>query len=108
MVVILTHPCAGKTYWAKRDKRVKSPSVRHYITGEYVFVGFGHTKYTKYDAALIIPDDVLNQYIDKRKRTQVGKYYSTHERVYGARQEVIEYAKKHGLKIYNSFEEIIK
>lgn len=107
-MIILTHPCAGKTYWAKRDKRIKDIPTNKRVHEGIVVVTLDHEMYDKYDAAVIIPDYILNGYIEKRQQTETGKVYNTHEKIYEHRGRVIRYARKQGLTVYSSIEEVLK
>lgn len=106
-MVILTHPCAGKTYWSRRDKRVKDPNTDQWVNGPFVFVCREHARYRRYDAALALDEKAIRRNLDKRLRTQQGKKYNTMELIMAERDKVLRTAKERGLKVYTDIRQII-
>ena len=106
-VIILTHPCAGKTYYAKRDDRVTDcPSRDGYVEGDYVFVCKGHKHYDKYDAVVALDAKTLKRNIKKRQK-QKNKTYKDFHIIINERNKVINFAKSNNLRIFDSIIECI-
>lgn len=104
--VILTHPCAGKTYTAKQNPNLGDLHTKGKSDKEVVMVTFGHDHYKEYDAAVALPDDKLKELFEYRRRQSNKKWTSLPAIMY-YRDEVIRYAEKKGIPVYNSLKEAI-
>ncbi len=108
-LIILSHPCAGKTYLAKKEKKLTDvPSGKGKKEGKIIAITKGHTKYKSYDVAMILNDKDFNRNIKSRMKNSKGKVFKEESQIRKARDETRKLAEKLGLPIYDSFEKIIK
>ncbi len=113
-MIILTHPCAGKTYFAKRVKGfLANPpkQKRSLLPGKYItFTRLcGHSPgIDEYEIAMILNEEDLKRNIKSRIANQIGKVYDTEEKIRNERDKTYKLARNLKIPIYDSFEEIIE
>lgn len=108
-MIILTHPCAGKTYWKKKKPDIVGDPTTNdrRFPMKYNFVCVGH-KAKDYDAAIALDDDMMETHVRKRKKSGEIKAYKSLDKVKACRDQVLRIAKKRKLPTYRSIPEFLK
>ena len=102
-MVILTHPCAGKTYYAKQDFRVTDcPDINEKVDGEFVFVCPGHKYYDRYDAVVVLPLSQLEVNVGMRRKENKKKLYTELADIMKQREIVLRISFERNLPIFES------
>ncbi len=107
-LIILSHPCAGKTYLAKRTKGFSDNPPHPAKKAKFVAVSRLHPE-RAYDVAMILNDKDFDRNTKSRvEKNPVGKLFTKEEHIRKEREETRKLAERLEIPIYDSFEKIMK
>ena len=105
--IILTHPCAGKTYHAKRDEAIDDPPVTQKAVYKPVTLVCRMHAIKGYTHAVAVDDETLKGYIKSRQAYKPKKWRDK-AAILRERDMVISIAKELNLPLYKTITECLQ